>query len=158
MARNATSAGDSEILTFILALQCFVAFILARAWIEGTIPGIGLVGGVVCYTGCLGWGCGKASNFMDDRRNKKAMKAVRKERKSKLANPYTDRPVVAYWSKPEPVQRGFQIPKSTAHACRCKRSGKENVSSAMEFADCNGSYNGSRRRRPDNGLQRLIFK
>ena len=60
MPQNATSAGDSEILTFILALQCFIAFILARAWIEGTIPGIGLVGGVVCYTACLGnWGAPK---------------------------------------------------------------------------------------------------
>lgn len=96
MARDATSAGDSEILTFIMALQCFVSFILARAWIEGTIPGIGLVGGVVVYVLCIGYGCGKVADKLEDRRNAKEMAAVKKQRQRKLANPYTDRPVVAY--------------------------------------------------------------
>ena len=96
MARDATASGDSEILTFIMALQCFVSFILARAWIEGTIPGIGLVGGVIVYVCCIGYGCGKVADKLEDRRNKKEMDAVKKQRQKRLPNPYTDRPVVAY--------------------------------------------------------------
>ena len=96
MARDATASGDSEILTFIMALQCFVSFILARAWIEGTIPGIGLVGGVIVYVCCIGYGCGKVADKLEERRNKKEMDAVKKQRQKRLPNPYTDRPVVAY--------------------------------------------------------------
>ena len=96
MARNATSAGDSEILTFIMALQCFVAFILAKQWISGSLPGIGLVGGVFCYVACLGKACARASDYLDKKRNQAALKSVKKERESKLKNPYADRPMNVY--------------------------------------------------------------